>query len=835
MKNSLFIFIILVLTSTLVSQAASPFDNFNDGNDRNVNNSIYYSYTDGFSTQKILWDQPAGLTGNYFCAKNEWEIRKGGKTRFAGFGCNIYPGGTPANLSEYYGVRFKAKGTGNVTIQLPTTATATESNHFEKKITLESNWKTFELPFRRFLIPWGTKHTFNPAEVVAFQITVFDAAGTKGVIYIDDIEFYKKEEGVPESDYNPIVRSPKVNQVGYLPLSDKWFTVTFPYGKPDQTYTIIDTVTGNEVYSGKTENKLFALDSATREQVVRGNFSAFSQAGVFRIKIDTLTSAPFKINRDVFLNLYKDAFRAFSVIRCGTAVSDGENNIFHSTCHTHDNFIRGENSSDNDFTGGWHNGADFGKWTHMSAISIANFLWLYELKQDNTDNFNIPESGNALPDLLDEAKWGLTWLLKMQQPDGSVFHKVDSEPDFPEAKSPENDSLKRFAAFQAATQPQIPSTVDAGNFTAIMLQAARVFKEKDPEFAEKCRNAGLLTWDWINNNPGKNQTDIYFADNSWEEELIWAEAEVLRTIEDPELLSHFPVRLLSVPAESAGWDKPQAFAYLTSLFNNKLDDTQKDRIRNAIRETTDDLVKFTEENGYVNSQLSTHYWWGSTEYMLHKANMLLIAYEMTRDLKYKNAAHAQLNYILGLNSLNQSFVTGSGTHTVKKPYHWTYLSGFYLPGWASSGPNGYNDAIDPLLRDLISEGTPAAKCYLDEATSAGSWSSNEGQITENSALVFLAGYMHIDIDPVKEEVVENNNFTAAVDDQKITLFIDSKENQNSEVILADLLGRKILQQKFDLKKGKNILEVTPSQSMEVIVIKVLFSSESKSMKLGNMH
>jgi endoglucanase len=102
-----------------------------------------------------------------------------------------------------------------------------------------------------------------------------------------------------------------------------------------------------------------------------------------------------------------------------------------------------------------------------------------------------------------------------------------------------------------------------------------------------------------------------------------------------------------------------------------------------------------------------------------------------------------MNWLLGTNSLDLSFVTGHGEKAVTRPYHWAAaVYGKVITGWAAGGPNQYPADTDPLLLDLIHRGTPPAKCFVDSYTN-GSWASNEGETTENSALVFSTGYLSV--------------------------------------------------------------------------------------------
>ena len=96
--------------------------------------------------------------------------------------------------------------------------------------------------------------------------------------------------------------------------------------------------------------------------------------------------------------------------------------------------------------------------------------------------------------------------------------------------------------------------------------------------------------------------------------------------------------------------------------------------------------------------------------------------------------------MLGCNTLDLSFVTGHGERSVRRPYHWTCrVWGIVMPGWASGGANHLPEAVDPLLKAVIDSGTPPARCFVDACEPNGSWGSNEGQTSENAALILATG------------------------------------------------------------------------------------------------
>lgn len=346
----------------------------------------------------------------------------------------------------------------------------------------------------------------------------------------------------------------------------------------------------------------------------------------------------------------------------------------------------------------------------------------------------LSDAAPGLPDLLTEARWGLTWMLKMQNADGSVYHKVDTEPNFAWGDGPDMDPWPRSAAD--------PSSIDAGDFVAAMLQAARVFAPIDPSFAATCRAAADLSWTWLQANPDVPQPDSYYTDADPSQEELWALAEEVRATHDPTLTSELTTKLASAVLDPLSWLTPEILGYLSVAVDPAADPGVAAAATSAIAGLGDALLAKSAANGYGVALLSWEYWWGSVENVLNRGDALLFAHVVSGDARYREGALQQLDWVLGRNSLNRSFITAYGQNGSVSPYHWTrYVYGILVPGWAVGGPNPNASGVDSPLMALQALGTPAAKCYLDLCAADGSWGSNEGTTAENAALLFAAGML----------------------------------------------------------------------------------------------
>ncbi|WP_443750289.1 glycoside hydrolase family 9 protein [Asticcacaulis solisilvae] len=563
---------------------------------------------------------------------------------------------------------------------------------------------------------------------------------------------------------NPIVDLPKLNQIGFRPDAAKRFCLTVagasetpsgadagadvlagglnpiadPTAIPLPGHFTVETETGETVFSGGF-GPILDLTKAAGERVASGDFSALTRPGRYRIRCGERVSAPFAIADTVYRPLLHDAARTFYIIRANAALNDPVTGLSHAAGHPADAHIL-VGKETRDLTGGWYNAGDFGKWTHMAAISSSQMMWLYELRPAAADvKLDMPALW-PLPDLLQQARWGLEWLLRMQNRDGSVLHKVDTEPLYAWGKPPAEDPNPRNA--------RGASSLDAGVFVGAMSQASRVFAKADPAFAKRCRAAALKSWAWLKANPNVLHSDPFYVDPDVRQEVAWATSEMAVLIGDADLASlawglFAPLKT----RDDTGilpffWPSPQVLGAMALARYAK--GPARDAAISGLHRAATALAAIQDGDPYGYAAIPALYSWGSLEMAFDSAVVCLFAHEVTGDAVHRRTAQRVLDYALGCNALNLSFVTGHGTHFVSHPYNWTYRTQKKLmPGWPSGGPNGQPQGADPLLGAVIARGTPPAKCFVDACEDNGAWACNEGQTTETAALVLAAGLLAI--------------------------------------------------------------------------------------------
>jgi endoglucanase len=536
-----------------------------------------------------------------------------------------------------------------------------------------------------------------------------------------------------------------INQAGYLTDAPKYFFIN----EPADSFYLHDASDGKLVFKGTIRLKM-KNDPASGMDIYKGDFSAFEAPGKYYIALANGKKSPtFEISDTVYNNLFNASLKSYYYQRCGVGLESKYAGEFkYGKCHTKDarfHPLAGEGYKD--VTGGWHDAGDYGKYVVNAGVTVGTLLMAYELFPAKflSDSLNIPESGNRIPDILDEALFEIDWMLKMQREDGAVFTKVTKE-KFEDFVMPDKDVEEGRLIYH------VSSTATA-DFAAVLAKASRLIKDYDKDLAKKYLDAATAAWKFLADNPGiiprggfKNPEGTVtgeYGDRDDSDERAWAAAELFMSTGDKEYLDYFTLyaRKNNFRFKSISWSQLNDLAYFTILANSSKRNIPadiKDKIKAELLAYSDYLTAKSERDGYGVTILPGEYRWGCNSDVLNNALILIVGYEITGDKNFYNLALGQLNYILGANAHQISFVTGIGADYVRHPHHRPTASDGIeepVPGFLSGGPN--QNLQDPVLVKLFDKNTPPAMCYADDT---GSWSSNEIAINWNAPLVFVSGY-----------------------------------------------------------------------------------------------
>ncbi len=473
------------------------------------------------------------------------------------------------------------------------------------------------------------------------------------------------------------------------------------------------------------------------------------------------------ISGQIYAGLCKVLSKAYYFQRCGTELEAQYAGKFkRECCHTgkavrledYKKMTDGAGTGDirfYDVRGGWHDAGDFGRYTTAAAAALAHIMYAYRFFPETFSvSLNIPESGNGIPDILNECLYELKWLLKMQLQDGSVCHKLTSmrHANF---VMPARDE-RQFILFPA-------SSMATADFAAVMALASRIYTEYDADFSRTALSAAKRAWSWLEShpeftgfvNPEECNTGDY-ADTDDRDERLWAAAEMYRAVKDDIYLEEAERFYAELERErtdvvSMGWGNVSGFAGWCMLEESLCRtgaDGEKDagkkaelseKYRAAFTSEADRIVALSRKSKYGVALDAQEYEWGSNMTVLNRAMILGTAFLLTPDDRYIECAAEQMDYILGVNAAGYSYVTGIGEHSFRNPHNRvTVADGIEetIPGFVSGGPNAC--PVDEKAEWLIEPGTPPMKCYLDIWEC---YSLNEITIYWNSPAIFVSAFL----------------------------------------------------------------------------------------------
>jgi endoglucanase len=538
----------------------------------------------------------------------------------------------------------------------------------------------------------------------------------------------------------------KVDQVGYLNNATKIVLVSSKTLATEFTvrYSKDDKVAAHGTLPAPVED----FDSGDRIQA--GDFSKLIKSGTYYIEVPGVgRSWDFDIAPDVYAKTFRLAMRSYYGQRCGIAVDLGPEfpGYKHEACHLEGAYHASSGKTGPKVSkGGWHDAGDYGRYVVSSGIATGTLLWTYEMytSRVKTVNLAIPESGNGQPDLLNEIKWNLDWMLSMQDDDGGVWHKQTSE-KFSDFIMPDKDKLVSYVIGTGA-EP-FKTSCATGDFAAVMAIAGRVYQPFNPAFGNRSIKAAQKAWEWLGNHlnvPFRNPPGVStgeYGDANCADEQLWAAAELFRTTGDPAysryFLDHYAAFRKSTVDEEAqppSWSNVAPLALWTYAMSRGGDAGAVNSIRHDLIAAADDIANRSTNNGYRISLANHDYVWGSNGVLANYGMELLIAGSLLHNQRYAEAAVEDLHYLLGRNTFSLSFVTRVGENPFRHPHH--RPSGADnneepWPGLMSGGPNKGRE--DEVMRKM-SPDLPPAKLYLDDQEA---YSANEVAINWNAPLVFL--------------------------------------------------------------------------------------------------
>lgn len=532
-----------------------------------------------------------------------------------------------------------------------------------------------------------------------------------------------------------------INQLGYLPHIQKVALLISEKQAQQGQWQLFNTGTGKTALSG--ELKSASVDPHTLFQIQTIDFSYITTPGTYQLRVNNIQSFAFNIADDVYTPLIRGLLRSYYLQRCGQKIDDPETGMKRPHCHLSDGVLAHDDELHKKgkrfhADGGWHDAGDYGKYIAPTAVVLLELLSRYERyeKQLSQLTLDIPESKNSVPDILDEMRIGLDWMLSMQRADGAIYRKLSGQ-HWPSLVPPEEDKQTRFVYGV--------SSHETGKAIAAWALAARIYKHHDMSLAKRYLKAAKLSWKWLaqqdnivfDHHAGDDDGSGAYNFNgftlesglkSHNDDKFAAAMELYLTTGNTKFAEYLETAIPSLDMMIMEWKNPSAQSMLNALYHQQAQPLSE--LRENVINQLDDYVRESYQRTLSSKLgLANHrFIWASNKMAAEEGILLQHAAHYLKNGSYNHAAWEQVHYLLGRNPFNQTFVSGFGTRPVKHVNHiYSKAAKLYIPGLHVGGPNEDAQAgIAPKNSGPLS--------YID---SDKSYATNEYAIDYNSALLSL--------------------------------------------------------------------------------------------------
>lgn len=582
----------------------------------------------------------------------------------------------------------------------------------------------------------------------------------------------------------------RVDQFGYLPQSEKVAVVVDPQTGYDGSLSFMPTTTANgyEVRNAETNTVVLAgtlqawnsgaTDATSGDKAWWFDFSTLTTPGSYYVYDvgKNVRSFIFEIRDDVYADVLRAAMRMFYYNRCNHEKKEehaGKNwvdgaSFIKSLQDTQARSVTDRNNAatEKDLSGGWWDAGDYNKYVTFARSAMHFLLDAYEQNPSIWgDNYKIPESGNGIPDIIDELKWEVDWLKKMQLPNGSSLVKIGTLANSDGAASlpPSTDSRPRYYYPNACSSATISQA-------GMLAHAALVFQTIPgmEDYALDLKNRAELAYEHYTNNPKSDNCDngtiqAGDADRSLDEQeqiKVQSAVYLFALTGKTDYKNFVEINYTIIKQMKDNWwgpyesDLGDALMYYTTL-NDITPAVKTDILTKRLNYSGDtDLYTFTSKDPY--RAYMKDYNWGSNMVRSALANINndFVFYELKTETQiYRKRAEEILHYMHGVNPFNMVYLTNMKTYDAEKSANEIYHSWFKdgslwdnaqssakggpAPGYVPGGPNkSYTDGnggctLTPPCNQ------PNQKSYRDWN---GIWPDASWSVTE-PAIYYQAAYV----------------------------------------------------------------------------------------------
>jgi endoglucanase len=561
----------------------------------------------------------------------------------------------------------------------------------------------------------------------------------------------------------------RINQLGYL-VEDSKVAIVFGNKAVREQFQLIHSETGKVI--GEFRSRELKANQWGNYQYSEVDFSQVTQVGsyILKGKRSAAKSKVFQIANNAYAGHQETLLEFMRQQRCGY------NPTLDMVCHEKDGrsfFGPMPDSTYVDVSGGWHDAGDQLKYLITSSYATAHMLMAYELYPDRFED-KVNALGqpwpNGIPDVLDEAKWGLDWIHKMHPAPDQLFHQVADDRDHKGFKIPNKDNSdygwganQYRPAYFASGKPQGLMKYQseatgvanlAGRSAAAMALAARIWEKNlnDPVFAAKCKAAAFSLYKMGREQEGYQQGNSYSApyrynEETWADDMEWAAAELFKLTSEESYLDQAKKYALLSNTRDSWTVRDSAAHYQLYPFINMghfaLHELVDEEFKKVLQGYYLDGIKYTLNRAQKNPfHVGVPFIWCSNNLLTSLATQVILYEKMSGDRQFETFLTAQRDWLFGRNPWGTSMFTGmpeGGEFPVEVHTSPFVLLGMEVPGGLVDGPV-YTSIFNSLLGLTLLKPDPFAAFQNEHVVyhdDVGDYSTNEPTMDGTAGAILM--------------------------------------------------------------------------------------------------
>jgi endoglucanase len=555
----------------------------------------------------------------------------------------------------------------------------------------------------------------------------------------------------------------RINQLGYLPHSVKVAVFLSDSEVKARNFTLHAALTDEVVFRGKTEVK--NAEDWGMKTAMRLNFSSFADPGGYYVVLGDTRSPNFRICYDVYEGTADFLLNYLRQQRCGY------NPYLKDSCHLHDGIIVDHPTRSGEFldvTGGWHDASDYLQYSTTSINTVYQMMFAYKnfphIFGDSFDEAG-HEGKNNIPDIVDEIRWGLRWMLKMNPAPGEMYNQIADDRDHIGYRLPVNDPADyglgpNRPVYFVTGKPQGLSKFKnastgvssiAGKFASGFALGARLFEDDDAGFAQLMKQKALEAWNFALSDTGYSQTTCnvspyYYEESNYADDLELAAVQLYHLTDNKQYLGEAEYWGKSEPV-TPWMEKGEARHYqyypFVNLGHYYLADLDKKAFAGFYNDGLTHLYQRGKDDPFFNG---LPFIWCSNNLVAAAVTQARLYEQLTGDKKYLEMEAALRDWLFGCNPWGTAMICGlPGVEDSPEFPHssYTVLRGETTYGGLVDGPV-YSSIFNSLIGISLTQEDQYAPFNNGKAVyhdDIGDYSTNEPTMDGTASLSFYLAFM----------------------------------------------------------------------------------------------